>query len=371
MINSQGTRLASVCIVLKAEDALYIVYGGELGLWFDDSPIVPSVTQNTYRSTTGNNDAVYGEELREMIQYALSDRNFLEIGTFITWYAVGPHLPEINGTDIKDIDRDGYNEADKRKKLMDLWESRNGMNATYDALMKAMLMAKKRHEATMVMDLLLYGSGPYLTLYDKLSNMRLVPTHSQARDTLLKWLKSSCSEEHLLQITNFISWNIVGPYLPEITRQDIRDIDKDGFDQPRKRERLMEMLISRNGENATYDAIITAMLDAGERGEAERVIALISPPEVARPLDWLVEVTLSIDTPPVAEFPETRPVAEFPEILQVAESAAPNLNRPPRDPRDDEHPVNDTNNWLLNFVHLRLLLFILFILGVCVLNCRG
>ena len=57
-------------------------------------------------------------------------------------------------SDINAIDRDGKYEADKRRLLVDLWEERCGDDATYDAMITAMLKAGKMNEATNLCKLL-------------------------------------------------------------------------------------------------------------------------------------------------------------------------------------------------------------------------
>ena len=84
------------------------------------------------------------------------------------------------------------------------------------------------------------------------------------------------SETHITQIT-LLSWEEVGQHLPGVSRQDIRDIDKDGHEQMDKRRRLLDMWKERNGSNATYIAMITAMLKAQKREEAEAICRLLRP----------------------------------------------------------------------------------------------
>ena len=92
-------------------------------------------------------------------------------------------------------------------------------------------------------------------------------------------LRAPVSETHLLEIATFISWKDVGPRLSGITRGDIHDIGKDGHDQSDKRIRLVNLWDERNGLAATYHAMITAMLAARKRGEAETVCRLLVPGE--------------------------------------------------------------------------------------------
>ena len=87
-------------------------------------------------------------------------------------------------------------------------------------------------------------------------------------------LQEKCSEEDIVEIGTFISWESVGRHLPNITRRHIRDIGRDGRDQNSRRRLLLDLWEEKNGDGATYDVMITAMLKAGEKAEATRVCAL-------------------------------------------------------------------------------------------------
>ena len=87
-------------------------------------------------------------------------------------------------------------------------------------------------------------------------------------------LQKKCSINHIIEMGKFFSWKEVGDYLPRIERTDVDDIDCDGANQKDKRRRLLDLWEKRNGDGATYDVVITAMLEAGEKAEATRVCAL-------------------------------------------------------------------------------------------------
>ena len=89
-------------------------------------------------------------------------------------------------------------------------------------------------------------------------------------------LDKKCSTEHLLEIYSFVSWKDVGPRLCGIDITDITDIDRDENDEQDKRRKLLNLWVERNGSDATYRAIITAMLEAKKRDEAEKICVLIS-----------------------------------------------------------------------------------------------
>ena len=89
-------------------------------------------------------------------------------------------------------------------------------------------------------------------------------------------LKRKCSDEHILKIGEFISWKNVGRHLSEITSQNMKDIESNGSDQEEKRIMLLEKWVEGNGSNATYGAMMAAMVRAGKRNEAEEVCKLLT-----------------------------------------------------------------------------------------------
>ena len=90
-------------------------------------------------------------------------------------------------------------------------------------------------------------------------------------------LQKKCSKNHIVEISTFIAWDKVGPRLKEINRDDITGIDKDGHDEGDKRSKLLYLWVERNGEDATYDQMITAMLGAKNKSNAEAVCKLLNP----------------------------------------------------------------------------------------------
>ena len=108
-------------------------------------------------------------------------------------------------------------------------------------------------------------------------------------------LQERCSDDHLTAISKFVSWDAVGPYL--VSKQDIKDIRKDGRDEQDRRRLLIEKW-EEKGSEATYDAMITAMLKAGKRKEAEDVFKLLTPER--KPICdvvWLLSFTLILVLP--------------------------------------------------------------------------
>ncbi|CAI8042505.1 Guanylate kinase [Geodia barretti] len=95
----------------------------------------------------------------ETLKKRCSDGHILDIGVFIAWRTVGPRLDKISQTDVEDIDRDGHNESERRGMLLPLWVERNGDDATYYKLIKAMLEARNGSNADEVCKLLLPDNG--------------------------------------------------------------------------------------------------------------------------------------------------------------------------------------------------------------------
>ena len=90
-------------------------------------------------------------------------------------------------------------------------------------------------------------------------------------------LDKPCSYQHTLDIATFVSWKVVGPRLGRIEQRDMDDISLDKYNEQEKRENLLELWVERNGSNATYNAIITVMLEVKKRSEAEKVCKLLTP----------------------------------------------------------------------------------------------
>ena len=87
-------------------------------------------------------------------------------------------------------------------------------------------------------------------------------------------LEERCSDDHLTAISKYVSWDAVGPYL--VSRQDMKDIRKDGKYEQDRRGLLIEKW-EDSGSEATYDTMITAMLKAKKRKEAEDILKLLRP----------------------------------------------------------------------------------------------
>ena len=94
---------------------------------------------------------------KEMLLKRCSPEHMLDIAGFISWRDVGPRLHDIGNVDLSDIQKDGHDEADRRWRLVSLWEERNGDAATYDVMLTAMVRQRKVDQATKVCQLLKTG----------------------------------------------------------------------------------------------------------------------------------------------------------------------------------------------------------------------
>ena len=90
-------------------------------------------------------------------------------------------------------------------------------------------------------------------------------------------LRKKISEDDTLSIEDFINWRVVGPVLPEIDNQEISDIDFDvrGGENLKRRE-LLERFHQRNGNGATYEVLIKAMLSRRLEEDATSVFELLT-----------------------------------------------------------------------------------------------
>ncbi|CAI8045413.1 hypothetical protein GBAR_LOCUS25117 [Geodia barretti] len=91
---------------------------------------------------------------KENLNTKCSDEHILDIGKFISWRKVGRRLKHIEERDIQDIDRDGKDEDDRRRLLLERWHEKNASDATYGEIINAMMKEQKRDEAEKVCELL-------------------------------------------------------------------------------------------------------------------------------------------------------------------------------------------------------------------------
>lgn len=92
----------------------------------------------------------------------------------------------------------------------------------------------------------------------------------------LTWhmMDQKISDIHLIRIEEFINWQTVGRFL--VTRQELEDIRRNGYDENDRRGRLISLWNRRKADYATYDAMITAMLEAKDMLNATDVCKLLS-----------------------------------------------------------------------------------------------
>ena len=67
-------------------------------------------------------------------------------GIIIDWKALAPHLGMLD-PDVVAIERDGVDENDRRRKLLQRWLQHNGPEATYYKLIEAFIGAKDKNTA--------------------------------------------------------------------------------------------------------------------------------------------------------------------------------------------------------------------------------
>ena len=92
----------------------------------------------------------------DVLNRPVSDEHIIEIQKTISWRDVGEYLLG-RGPEFTDIDRDGHNEADKRRLMLNKWQEAKGDDATYDKLIEALVKAGKIEEASGVCFLIIQG----------------------------------------------------------------------------------------------------------------------------------------------------------------------------------------------------------------------
>ena len=90
-------------------------------------------------------------------------------------------------------------------------------------------------------------------------------------------LNTRCSDGHIYDIEQFISWREVGRHLPGIKRIELSDMEVDGRTEAQRRGRVMALWEDRNGDKTTYGVLITAMITALKIDEATNVCKLLNP----------------------------------------------------------------------------------------------
>ena len=68
------------------------------------------------------------------------------------------------------------------------------------------------------------------------------------------------------------------------------DIEKDGFDEVKRRQKLIDMWAEKNGDEATYDQMVTAMIKAEKINEATKVCKLLTPQSGQFSRKWIRQI---------------------------------------------------------------------------------
>ena len=72
-----------------------------------------------------------------------------------------------------------------------------------------------------------------------------------------------------------LDWGTIAMQL--LSRVDRANVDQNGRDAAQKKRKMLETWQSRKGDGATFDRLITAMVEAGEVGQATEVCKLLNP----------------------------------------------------------------------------------------------
>ena len=88
-----------------------------------------------------------------MLNRKVEDRDISDLaGIIVSWDDIASQL--LNEVDQEEVDQDGRNAAQKKRKMLQRWRQRNGDDATFDKLITAMLEEGKKNQATEVCKLL-------------------------------------------------------------------------------------------------------------------------------------------------------------------------------------------------------------------------
>ena len=76
-------------------------------------------------------------------------------------------------------------------------------------------------------------------------------------------------------IAKFISVQEVGCHLPNINIVALEDFEKNYSEESRRRTALLRLWVESNGDGATYDSLITAMITAEKIQQATNVCRML------------------------------------------------------------------------------------------------
>ena len=87
-------------------------------------------------------------------------------------------------------------------------------------------------------------------------------------------LDAKCSDEHILDVSRFLDWKGVAPYL-KLTDSEVGAVDSDRRDEQDKWHKTLEKWKSKFAFKATYRNLIQALLKSGKGEDAEEVCKLL------------------------------------------------------------------------------------------------
>ena len=110
----------------------------------------------------------------------------------------------------------------------------------------------------------------------------LMPTTQETKAGLMATYKLTqatldrpVEDRYILRLERIIlDWGTIAMQL--LDRVDRQNIEEDGRTAARKKRLLLETWQDRKGNAATFDRLITAMIDAGEVGQATKVCQLLN-----------------------------------------------------------------------------------------------
>ena len=89
-------------------------------------------------------------------------------------------------------------------------------------------------------------------------------------------LDTKVEDKHLPNLVGIIiDWETIALQL--LGRVDRTDVDHDSRNAAQRKQKMLETWQDRNGDAATFDRLITAMVEAGEVGQATEVCKLLNP----------------------------------------------------------------------------------------------
>ena len=88
-------------------------------------------------------------------------------------------------------------------------------------------------------------------------------------------LDKRVSDEHLREVSKFLQWRKVAPYL-KLDDSEVEDVDLDGNSEQEKRYKFLQTWKSTFAFKATNKWLIEALLECGRADHAEEVCKLLA-----------------------------------------------------------------------------------------------